>query len=277
MGADGRLGRALCETLGGRVALATNRRDADITDADVVERVIAALRPDVVYNATAWNAVDAAEKNVTEAFAVNASGPRHIAVAARRCGATVVHVSTNYVFAGDRAEPYDETDPALPGTVYGISKRAGERLVETSGAEHVVVRTSAVFGIGGSAGKAQSFVTRVVEAARRGEELAIVDDQFVCATYAKDLARAIVGIVERAGRGTFHVTNTGITSWFNLAQTAVRLAGLKGRSVRPVKSADLPTLARRPMNTPLASVRLGPLGVRPLRSWQEALQEFLAS
>lgn len=274
-GVDGRLGRALVDVLRDRLAFGAKRADADVTDAQAVEAVVASVRPDVVFNATAYNSVDAAESNVSLALNVNGAGPRHIAQAARRTGALVVHVSTNFVFDGLKVGSYDETDTPAPRTVYGISKWMGERLVETSGADHILVRTSAVFGSGGSGGKPVSFVGRVVDAARRGEEVTIVDDQVVSATYAKDLARVVVSLVERAGRGVFHVTNAGATTWHNLAQTAIRLAGLS-TVVRPITTAALGARAPRPPNSPLSSLRLSELGIRPLRPWEDALKEYLA-
>ncbi len=273
-GASGRLGSALVAVLGDRLAFAAGRSDADVTDAAAVERVVGAVRPDVVFNATAYNGVDAAETEVAAALAVNAAAPRHIAAAAEGAGALVVHVSTNYVFDGTKAGFYTEEDVPRPQTAYGITKRAGERLVEVSGARHIVARTSAVFGNGGSHHKPASFVTRVVEAARRGEALTIVDDQIVCATYAKDLALVLVALAERGARGYFHVTNSGATTWHNLAQTAVDMAGIPA-TIRPIKTVELAAPARRPMNSPMASVRLAELGIPPLRPWQDALKEFL--
>jgi dTDP-4-dehydrorhamnose reductase len=228
----------------------------------------------VVFNAAADNRVDAAETETAEALAVNAAAPRHLARAAREKGAVLVHVSSDYVFDGASRRPYSEQDPARPLGAYGVSKLAGELLVASSGAEHLIVRTSGVFGRGGSRGKGGSFVERILERARTGAPLRVVGDQVFAPTYAPDLAGALVTLAERGARGLVHVTNSGYCSWHALATAVLELSGLRA-GVDEIRAADLGLPAARPAYSVLSNERWRGLGLQPLRSWRDALAEML--
>ena len=237
--------------------------------------LLARARPDVVFNATAWNRVDAAETEPAAAFAVNAFAPHFLARAARDAGALLVHYSTDYVFDGTAARPYREDDAPRPLGVYGASKLAGEHLVAAAGGEHLVVRTSGVFGRGGSEQKGGSFVERIVAQARAGQPLRVVADQVFAPTFAADLAAASIALVRAGARGLFHVTNAGSCSWHDLAVAALAAAGLDVPVERiPVASLKLP--ARRPAYSVLDGSRYLELGLPPLRSWRETLPDALA-
>ena len=251
-------------------------RDAlDVTDERAVAALVARLRPDVVFNATAYNRVDAAESEPEQAFAVNALAPRALALAARELGALLVHVSTDYVFDGALARPYREDAPAHPLSVYGASKLAGERHVLASGAEALVVRTSGVLGRGGSGQKGGSFVDRILAQARAGKPLRVVADQVFAPTAAGDLAGALVELVRLGARGLCHVTNQGACSWHELAAAALAAAGLE-RPVEAIAAAELRLPARRPAYSVLDNSRGQALGLPPLRPWQDALAELVA-
>jgi dTDP-4-dehydrorhamnose reductase len=171
VGALGQLGRELSSRLGAELAWAGGRDGLDVTDEPAVFAFVAQVKPDVVFNATAWNRVDAAEAEPERAFAVNAHAPRTLARAASDVGARLVHVSTDYVFDGSSPRPYSENDEPRPLSVYGASKLEGERNV-LAGPEHLVVRTSGVLGRAGSAQKGGSFVDRILAQARAGEAAA---------------------------------------------------------------------------------------------------------
>lgn len=273
-GAEGQLGRALVAALGPDVAWACGRDRLDVRDGAAVARVLADVRPDVVFNASAYNAVDRAESEPEQAFAVNALGPAHLARAAQKVGALLVHVSSDYVFAGDAGRAYVEDDRPAPVSIYGVSKLAGELALAACGGEHLIVRTSGVFGAGGSRAKGGSFVERMLAKARAGEPLRVVDDQVFAPTYAPDLAAALVALVAHGARGVCHVTNEGRCSWHALAVAALELAGLS-RPVARVSAAELALPARRPACSVLASRRLDSLGVPSLRPWRDALRAFL--
>lgn len=238
---------------------------ASITDATAVEELIAARKPDVVFNCAAFNAVDRAETEAEAAYAVNADGPRNLAVACRRHGASLVHFSTNFVFDGAHDQPYVEADEPLPLSVYASSKLAGERNALEVGAHVLVMRTAAVFG--GSL----SFPMRILERARSGEPVRVVSDQKVNPTYAKDLAAAALELAGQGTAGIVHAVAAGCTGWDGFARATLDEFGL-GESVESVASSAYPTPARRPLNGCLATTRY-----RPLRPWREALHEWLAA
>jgi dTDP-4-dehydrorhamnose reductase len=274
-GAEGQLGSALVRLLEDRVAWSGGRQALDVRDAEAVMAAVRAARPDVIINASAYNKVDAAETETVEALAVNAGGPRHLARAAREAGALMVHVSTDYVFDGTKGSPYEEADTPHPLSAYGVSKLAGDLLVRASGAPFLIVRTSAVFGAGGSRGKGGSFVERILARARAGEPLRVVEDQVLSPTYAPDLAAAVVKLIETGVRGLFHVTGSGSTSWHGFAVAAVRRAGLDV-PVQAVKAQDYAAPALRPAYSVLSNRRYLSLGLPALRGWDAAVADLLA-
>lgn len=274
VGSAGQLGREIVALLGRQVAWAGDRAEIDATDGAAVAALVSRVRPDVVFNAAAYNRVDAAENEPSAAFAVNASAPHFLARAAREAGALLVHYSTDYVFDGTASRPYREDDTPRPLGVYGASKLAGEMVVAASGAEHLVVRTSGVLGRGGSAQKGGSFVERIVAQARAGQPLRVVADQVFAPTCAADLAAASLALVRAGGRGVFHVTNAGSCSWHELAVAALAVCGLDV-PVERIPAAELRLPARRPAYSVLDGARYLGLGLPPLRSWREALPDCL--
>ena len=274
-GADGQLGRALVARLGDELVWAGGRAALDVTDAAAVASRVAASRPDVVFNATAYNRVDEAERDPAAALLVNAAGPAHLARASRETGALLVHVSTDYVFDGARRTPYREEDVAAPRCAYGVSKLAGEMMVQASRCDHLIVRTSGVLGRGGSRGKGGSFVERILARARAGEPLRVVADQVFAPTMATDLAGALVALVRLHARGLVHVTNAGSCTWAELARAALKLAGLR-TEVAEITSAQLGAAAARPAFSVLDGSRYAELTGAPLRPWSEALPELVS-
>ena len=275
-GAAGQLGRALVDRLGARAAWAGGRDALDVRDPAAVSRVLDDVRPDVVINAAAYNDVDGAESDPASAMAVNAVGPGNLARACRERGALLVHVSTDYVFDGAKGEPYREEDCPRPASVYGVSKLAGCLLVAAAGGPHLIVRTSGVFGAGGNRVKGGSFVERILAKARSGQPLRVVNDQVSSPTYAPDLAAALVTLVEQGARGLLHVTNSGACSPYDLATAALEIAGIHAR-IEPIRTADLGAPARRPAYSVLDNSRARAAGLPPLRSWRDALAEFLGA
>lgn len=275
-GSAGLLGRALVERLGSRVVWAGGRDALDVRDAAAVRARVADARPDVVVNATAYNKVDRAEAEPEEAMTVNEAGPRHLAVAAAEAGALLVHVSTNYVFDGAMRRPYTEDDAVRPLSVYGLSKRAGEVAVMKVGGPHLILRTSALFGQGGNREKGGNFVDRILEGARSGVPLRVVNDQEISTTYVPDLAAALVALVEAGYRGIFHVVNEGSCTWHALAEEALRLAGLSA-PIEALTSEELAAPARRPRYSVLSTERYRARGLPPLREWRAALAEHVAN
>jgi dTDP-4-dehydrorhamnose reductase len=275
-GSAGQLGRELVSLLGGDVAWAGDLPDLDVTDAGAVARTMSEVRPEVVFNATAYNKVDQAETEPDVALAVNALAPRWLATAAREAGALVVHFSTDYVFDGRASRPYGEGDGTGPLGAYGASKLTGEHLVAASGAEHLVIRTSGLVGRGGSEQKGGSFVDRILARARSGQPLRVVADQTFAPTVAHDLAAAALALVGAGARGLFHVANAGSCSWHGLAEAALELAGLDV-PIEAIAAADLDLAARRPEYSVLDTQRYHDLGLPALRPWREALADCVAA
>lgn len=270
VGSLGQLGRELVAVLGEGVAWAGDREGLDVTDAGAVAAVVQRVGPDIIFNATAYNKVDQAEAETAVAFAVNALGPRHLALAARERGALLVHFSTDYVFDGRASRPYREEDYPRPLGAYGVSKLAGEQLVAATGAEHLVIRTSGLLGRGGSGQKGGSFVDRILTRARAGQPLRVVADQHFSPTSALDLAGAALALVGAGARGVFHVTNAGSCSWHELAVAALAQAGIDV-GVEAIDTADLASAARRPAYSVLDNARYLALGLPALPQWREVL------
>ena len=275
-GAHGQLGRDLVAALGSEVAWAGGRAELDVTDWEAVSSVVGLLRPDVIFNGAAYNKVDGAESETGRALEVNALAPGLLARAAATAGALVVHFSTDYVFDGRSRAPYREDDCPAPLGAYGVSKLAGEGLVLTSPGEHLVVRTSSVFGRGGNRQKGGSFIERILEQARAGLPLRVVSDQTFSPTYAPDLAEAAIALVRAGARGLVHVVNAGSCTWHEFATTGLALAGIDA-TVAAISTAELGLPARRPAYSVLDTGRYHGLGLAALRPWPEALAASLAT
>jgi dTDP-4-dehydrorhamnose reductase len=274
-GAFGQLGREIVALLGPESAWSGGRGELDVARDEEVRALVDRVRPDVVFNCAAYNQVDRAEAEPGQALEVNALGPLVLARAARSVGALLVHFSTDYVFDGRSARPYREDDLPRPLGAYGVSKLAGEHLAASARGECLTVRTSGVFGRGGSRQKGGSFVDRIVARARSGQPLRVVSDQVFSPTYAPDLARGALELVRAGARGLVHVTNGGSCSWHDMAVAALSLSGLDV-PVAPITAASLEQPAARPAFSVLDNARAHSLGLTALRPWKEALADSLA-
>jgi dTDP-4-dehydrorhamnose reductase len=224
----------------------TARAEADLSSSGSVAGAIFAIRPDLVINAGAYTAVDKAEEEPALAFRINDEGAGEAAAAARKVGAPIIQLSTDYVFDGQASQPYAEDAPTDPQSVYGRSKLAGERAVRAANPDHLILRTAWVYSPFG-----HNFVRTMVAAARDRDELKVVNDQHGCPTSALDLADALLSIARhREGFGeTWHLAGSGSASWYDLASEVMadcRRLGMPAAAVRPVVTADWPTRAARP-------------------------------
>ena len=276
-GAAGQLGRDVVIALGeaGRDAVALERADLDLTDADAVVSTLTELQPSAVVNCAAYTAVDACETNEETAFAVNEAGVRTLAEACRSVGAHLVHVSTDYVFDGELARPYREDDATNPQSVYGRSKLAGEEAaVDVLGDGATVVRTSWVCGEHGN-----NMVKLVRRLADGGTDMAFVSDQVGHPTFTADLAPALVTLADERHGGVFHLTNAGAVSWYEFVADVLEASGHDRSMVRPITTAELdpPRPAPRPANSVLDNARWRELGHEPLRDFREPLAELVAA
>jgi dTDP-4-dehydrorhamnose reductase len=251
------------------IVVAATRQELNIADAEAVHQWVGQHQPDVIINCAAMSNVDGCEKKPYGAFAANANGPRHLAQAAERIGAELVHISTDYVFDGDKTIPYTVEDEPHPINVYGESKLAGEKLVRETLDRHFIVRAARLFGQGG-----RNFASAVLEIARRDGRLLAIVDEIGSPTYVVDLVERINAIIQSGRYGTYHVTNQGACSWAEFATTALQIARLENVIIERVKSADLQRPAQRPHYTAMRCVLSERLGWEPLRPWSEAFAEF---
>lgn len=270
-GAAGQVGEevvSLAIAAGGEV-VALSRADHDVTDTDATRQRIEETRADLVVNASAYTAVDRAEGEPELAMAINGRAPGVMSEASAAAGSTFLHYSTDYVFDGSATAPIPEDAAPSPLGVYGRSKLAGEEAVRAAGGRAFIARTAWVYGLRGS-----NFIRTVLRVTRAQGQMRVVDDQRGSPTWARDLAAASLRLVEVGSPGTYHLTNGGECTWFELARAVVEIAAVTAEVV-PITTADYPTPARRPAYSVLANRRWEELGEPPLRPWREAVTEFI--
>ena len=256
-GAGGQLGRDAAERFAasGHQVVAAERRELDVAHRDQVLGAIGSVGPDVVVNCAAFTSVDACESDADRAYLVNALAVRHVAEAARRFGAHLCHVSTDYVFSGDKGGPYHEWDRPDPRSVYGASKLAGEH---EAGEAATVVRTSWLCGRHGS-----NMVATVLRLAAEGGPMRFVDDQRGSPSFTPDVAAVIERLCSDRRPGLYHVTNQGEASRFEFAKEILAAAGHDPNQVEPIATAELqpPRPAARPANSVLENRALALAGL----------------
>jgi dTDP-4-dehydrorhamnose reductase len=271
-GRNGQIGWELAGALAplGEI-LALDRAALDLSDAAALRRAVQENQPDVLVNAAAYTAVDRAESEPEIASRINGAAPAVLAEEARRCGALLVHYSTDYVFDGEKRAPYTEEDPPHPANAYGRSKLEGERAIQASGCRHVILRTSWVYSSRG-----QNFLRTILRLARERNELRVVDDQVGAPTSAIAIARATVAILRHPGaEGLFHMSAAGSTSWHGFAAAILEHERLATRLVA-IRSEDYPSAAQRPRNSLLDNARLRKALGLSLPDWRDELREVLA-
>ena len=274
-GARGQLGKALLAAAAARGIRADGRSSAelDITDPDAVDAAVAELaaaggRP-FVMNAAAYTAVDAAETNAPAAYAINATGPGHLAGASARHNVGLIHVSTDYVFSGKSTTPYRPSDPTGPRSVYGASKLAGEQAVQRAHPAAYVVRTSGVYGATGA-----NFVKTMIRLEAAHPTITVVNDQQVAPTFSADLAAGLLELATArplVAGGILHATGGGGTTWYGFARAIFSELGADPDRVRPIATEDYPLPACRPAYSLLSQQEWQEAGLPPLRHWRQAL------
>ena len=270
-GAGGQLGRELQRRLAAspHEVTALSHEQWDISQPGAADAVMSEVRPDAVLNCAAWTRVDAAESQVEAAYSVNATGPELLAQACARADALLVHLSTDYVFDGEAPDAVDERTPPHPLNVYGASKLAGEEAIRAATPKHQIVRTSWLFGQQGP-----NFVLAILSRARRGEPLRVVADQEGAPTWTGHLAPALIRLAERGDAGTFHLSNSGSTTWHGLAGAILEETGLDV-PLAAVTTADFGAPARRPPRSILDNRAWRMLGEPPLPPWRHGLRDYL--
>ncbi len=271
-GAAGTLGTEVVDAFSeGFEVVAADLADFDITDEGTTRAAVVEAAPDLVVNCAAYTNVDGAESDRDTAFAVNATGAGNLASGAEAVGASIVHLSTDYVFDGTGNRPYLEDDPVNPLSAYGDSKLEGERAVIRACRRHLIVRTAWLYGHAGP-----NFVEKMLELADTQDVLRVVDDQFGTPTNARDLAWLIKELVAAGALGVVNATNAGSCSWHEFTVEILKNAGRSGPLVEPVPTEEFPRPAPRPRYSVLSLERLTTLIGWTPRDWREALAEYIA-
>jgi dTDP-4-dehydrorhamnose reductase len=271
-GGTGMLGTDLNAALGGRDVTSLGRAELDVTDLDAVRAAVAGH--DVVINAAAYTKVDDAESNEDAAYAVNAVGAANLATAAAEVGATLVQVSTDYVFDGSATTPYSEGAPVNPVSAYGRTKSEGERLaLENNPGATYIVRTAWLYGEHGP-----NFAKTMLTLAAKLDTVSVVVDQVGQPTWTKDLANQIVALLDsNAPAGIYHGTNSGVASWNEFAKAVFASAGLDSARILPTDSSAFVRPAPRPAFSVLGHDAWARAGLTPMRDWRDALAEASTS
>ncbi len=285
-GSGGMLGYDLCNVLSGEYYLTgidiassgNNERlnkfyQIDITQAEGLEKILLAENPDVVVHTAAWTDVDGCEQDTDKAEAVNVKGTLNIAEAAEKAGSYLMALSTDYVFDGAKGSSYTEKDRPNPLSVYGRTKLEAENIIKETLSSFVILRTSALYG-----GNGKNFVDTVISKAFKGEEIRIVADQVTSPTYTYDLAKSVKDVIEKRAAlndTILNICNSGSCSWYDFAVNILDKADIKYNDVKPITSAQLDRPAERPGFSVLDNTLLYEITGREMRSWKEALSDYL--
>lgn len=275
VGADGQLAFDLIKVFKKKKyeVLTASHRDFDVRSSSRTGKFIKKINPDIVINTVAFHNTEKCEKNPKKTFDVNALGAYNVAKAAKEAHATILFLSSDYVFDGSK-KYFTEADTPNPLNIYGASKLAGEFLTRIANEKSYIIRTNAIFGEKVS-GKGHNFVTLMIQKAKAGEEIRVVNDEYGAITYSLDLARKIEEIVaKKAPFGVYHVTNSGFSSWYGFAKGILHLDGLKAKTV-PVPAKERKTNLARPKYGCIKSVNLKKAGILPLRPWRQAVGEYI--
>jgi dTDP-4-dehydrorhamnose reductase len=268
LGATGLLGKDLLREWTGDEIVGFSSRDADIREPQQVNEIVQKVRPEWIVLSAAYTNVDDCESHPDLAFAVNRDGAVNVAKAAKRIGAKLVFISSDYVFDGKKTSPYETDDPRNPQSVYGRSKAEAEAQLLNVLPECCIARTSWLFGTGG-----KCFPDTILKLSASRSALDVVNDQRGCPTYSVDLARTIIKLCRNNASGIVHATNAGDCSWFEFAREIVKRAGLS-TEVRPVSSDQMARPAPRPAFSVLSARSLQPYGIET-PTWQDALGRYL--
>jgi len=274
VGALGQLGSDLVREFSGENVIAYDIEEMDITDEARVQQQIAFTSCDIVINTAAFTRVDECEREQMEAFRVNALGVKNLAAACKRWDLPLVHISTNYIFGGEKPTPYTEEDPPGPVNAYGLTKLAGEYYLQYTWRKHYIIRVAGLFGLTPSRMKGTNFVEAMLRLGERGTPLRIVADEYLSPTSARDAAKHIRKLIETEQYGTYHLVNHGVCSWLEFAQEIFRQSGMNV-PITPVTAAEYGAPARRPANSALENAALQKLDLDTMPPWQEALGVYL--
>lgn len=241
----------------------------DITNPMGVMNLVQELSPQIIINCAAHTQVDLCESDQEKAYTINALGPKYLAEAAKAVEARLIHISTDYVFSGEKTEPYTEEDDTEPQSVYGSTKLAGEEFIKSICDNYQIVRTAWLYGEG------KNFVRTMLRLAEEKKDIKVVSDQYGCPTSALELARVLVFLIDKEESGIFHAVCEGVTTWYEFAKEIFRLAE-KEVNLSPIPTEEYRVAAKRPAYSVLDTGKLNAMGCY-LKHWKDALQEYMDS
>ena len=272
IGSRGQLGSELIDAFSMYAPLGVDHAELAIENTADVEAVLERVKPTLVINTAAFHDLDECERDPTRAVSINAIAVDRLAAAVSRSGAAFATMSTDYVFDGEKRRPYCEEDETRPLNLYGLSRLCGELSARRHDSRWFIFRTSGMFGARRDGRKGNRFVDNIVSQARNGKRPRVVNDLTLSPSYAVDVASAMRGVFEREAFGLYHVTNAGSCTWFDLAQEALRLAGLPA-DVEPISYREFGSIVPRPIYTALDQEALRRLGV-VMSPWQDGLRRY---
>jgi len=278
IGASGQLGSDLVKVFG-EEAFPLTRRELDVTNPESM-KILNELMPEVIINTAAYVRVDDAEVEVEKAFQVNAIGALNIAKVCNELNAVNVYISTDYVFDGAKGAPYSENDIPNPINVYGLSKYTGEIFTRNYSKRYYIVRAASLYGKAGARGKGGNFVDFMIQRAKNGEEIRVVDDTFMSPTCTRDVSIMLKRLLDldlaiKPEFGVYHVVNEGYCNWYDFTREIFNILGWDAQNqITPIKSSELKRLARRPVFSALQNKKFDDIGLR-MRDWKEALKDYL--
>ena len=277
IGANGQLGMDLQAAFANEECTALTHADIEIGDEESVNRIISTLKPDVVVNTAAYHKVDDCEKFPDRAYRINSLGALNLAKICDANSATIVHISTDYVFDGEKRAPYAESDLPHPLNVYAVTKVAGEHFIRANAEQYFIVRTSGLYGHNPCRAKGgRNFIDTMLKIAKEKPEVRVVNDEVLTPTYTKALALQIRELVNTQAYGLYHATNNESCSWHEFAKEIFRLAGLTVNLV-PASSKDFPSSVKRPSYSVLDNQNLRMLGKDLMPVWRESLADYFAT
>ena len=277
IGADGQLGSDLVRVFSEKTdwhLIPLTIQDLDITNVEKSKWTIQTYHPDVIVNTAGYIQVDLCETHVEQAFQVNAFAQKHMSEFCRTSQIKYCLFSTDYVFDGKKTIPYKESDPPRPMSMYGVSKLAGEQIVQYMMEQYLIVRVSGLYGTTSPIGKKGNFIEMILERAKKDETLRVVDDQILTPTFTLDVANQMVTLLSSDETGIFHMTNQGSCSWYDFASQILKKCGLQNEILR-AKTGDFRELAHRPSFSVLENDRLSRLNMDEMAEWQCALHRYL--
>ncbi|AMK16119.1 dTDP-4-dehydrorhamnose reductase [Methanobrevibacter olleyae] len=269
-GAYGMLGSDLREILKNHELIATGFKELDITNEEKVIEFICENSPEIVINAAAYTAVDDCETNYDDAYAVNAIGPRNLAIACNKIDIPLIHISTDYVFDGSKNTPLLEDDELGPQSAYGKTKLEGEKFIQENTEKYFILRTAWLYGVHGG-----NFVQTMLNLAKEHDKITVVNDQIGSPTFSYDLAKGISNLLNSEKYGIYHLTNEGECSWYEFAKDIFELSKIDLKLI-PVSTEEFPRPAPRPHYSVLSNEKWIKAGFPPMRNYKEALNEYLA-